>query len=84
MDCVLALKSFSESKKIGRPASCKYGGISRPLTSGKYFILKNSDAFMNKIMACHTSEAIQNSFSAEQNKETDCSLESSEMVSIIM
>uniref|UniRef100_A0A0A9FXK8 Kinesin motor domain-containing protein n=1 Tax=Arundo donax TaxID=35708 RepID=A0A0A9FXK8_ARUDO len=78
-DCILALKSFSESKKTGRQASCKYGGILKPLTSGKYFILKNSDAFMNKNMRNHSAEAIHNGFSGEQNIYTDYSVESSDV-----
>ncbi|KAL6638395.1 hypothetical protein ACP70R_023890 [Stipagrostis hirtigluma subsp. patula] len=65
VDCILALKSFSESKKTGR----------QPLHTGKYFILKNSDAFMNKNMRKHSAEAIQNGFSVEQN----ISLESTEL-----
>ncbi|RLN29873.1 hypothetical protein C2845_PM05G15600 [Panicum miliaceum] len=79
VDCILALKSFNESKKTGRQASCKYGGILKPLTPGNYFILKNSDAFMNKNMRNHSAEAIQNGFSGEQNASTDCFPESSEL-----
>nr|CAB3462278.1 unnamed protein product [Digitaria exilis] len=78
VDCILALKLFSESKKKGRQASCKYGGMSKPLIPGNYFILKNSDAFMNKNMRYHSAEAIQNGFSGEQNVPTDCFPESAE------
>ncbi|GJN34838.1 hypothetical protein PR202_gb23537 [Eleusine coracana subsp. coracana] len=80
VDCVLALKSFSGSNKTGRHASCKYGGILKPLTSKKYFILNNSDAFMNKNMRNH-SEAFRNGFSEEQNISAHCSLESDEVTS---
>ncbi|KAF0889284.1 hypothetical protein E2562_022835 [Oryza meyeriana var. granulata] len=79
VDCVLALKSLSESNKTGRQASCKYGGLSKPLTARKYFILKNTDAFMNKIMKGQSAEAIQNEFSEGQNIATDFSTESNEM-----
>ncbi|KAM0845450.1 hypothetical protein ACQ4PT_056355 [Festuca glaucescens] len=79
VDCVLALRSFSESKTTGRQTPSKYGGISKPSTPGKYFILKNSDAFMNKLMRSHTAETIQNGISPEQNLTTDCCIESSEM-----
>ncbi|XP_039839693.1 kinesin-like protein KIN-14Q isoform X1 [Panicum virgatum] len=79
VDCVLALKSFNESKKTGRQASCKYGGILKPSIPGDYFILKNSDAFMNKNMRNHSAEAIQNGFSREQNASPDCFPESSEL-----
>lgn len=79
VDCVLALRSFSESKTTGRQTPSKYGGISKPSTPGKYFILKNSDAFMNKLMRSHTAEPIQNGISPEQNLTTDCCIESCEM-----
>ncbi|WVZ90635.1 hypothetical protein U9M48_036920 [Paspalum notatum var. saurae] len=82
VDCILALKSFSESKKTGRQASCKYGGILKPSASGNYFILKNSDAFMNKNnMRNHSAEAIQNGFSGEQNLSTDNFSEPRELTS---
>jgi kinesin family protein C2/C3 len=84
VDCILALKSFSESKKTGRQAACKYGGISKPLASGKYFILKNSDAFMNKNARIHSEEATQNGFPGEQKLSPDCSPESYEVVSAAM
>ncbi|XP_051185254.1 kinesin-like protein KIN-14Q [Lolium perenne] len=79
VDCVLALRSFSESKTSGRQTPSKYGGISKPSIPGKYFILKNSDAFMNKLMRSHTAEPIQNGISPEQNLTTDCCIESCEM-----
>ncbi|VAI28597.1 unnamed protein product [Triticum turgidum subsp. durum] len=78
VDCILALKSFSESKTTGRQTPCKYGNITKPSTSGKHFILKNSDAFMNKLMRSHTTEPIQKVLIAEQSI-TDCCLESTEM-----
>lgn len=84
MDCVLALKSFSESNKTGRQASCNYGGLSKHLTARKYFILKNTDAFMNKIMKGHSAEAIQSEFSEGQSIVTDFSIESNEMVRTII
>lgn len=84
VDCVLALKSFNESKKTGVQTPCKYGGLVQPLTSRKYFILKNSDAFMNKTMRSHSKEAVQHGFSEEQNIGTDFSPESNEKVSVAM
>ncbi|CAN6347953.1 unnamed protein product [Urochloa humidicola] len=79
VDCILALKSFNESKKTGRQVSCKYGGILKSGTPGNFFILKNSDAFMNKNMRNHSAEAIQNGFSGEQNVSANCLPESSEL-----
>ncbi|KAL6846912.1 hypothetical protein ACP4OV_022765 [Aristida adscensionis] len=73
VDCILALKSFSESKKTGRH------GVLKPSHTGKYFILNNSDAFMNKNMRNHSAEVIQNGFSGEPNISNDCSLEPSEL-----
>lgn len=85
MDCILALKSFSESKKTGRQAACKYGGFFKPLASGNYFILKNGDAFMNnKNAIIHSEEVTQNGFPGEQKLSTDCSPESYEVVSAPM
>ncbi|CAN6343212.1 unnamed protein product [Urochloa humidicola] len=79
VDCILALKSFNESKKTGRQTSCKYGGILKSGTPGNFFILKNSDAFMNKNMRNHSAEAIHNGLSVEQNVSADCLPESSEL-----
>lgn len=79
VDCVLALRSFTENKTTGRQTPSKYGGISKPSVPGKYFILKNSDAFMNKLLRSHTAEPVQNGFSPEQNMTTDCCIESNEM-----
>ncbi|XP_040385227.1 kinesin-like protein KIN-14Q isoform X2 [Oryza brachyantha] len=79
VDCVLALKSLSESTKTGREASCKHGGLVRPFIGRKYFILNNTDAFMNKITKGHSAEPITNGFSDGQNITTDFSIESNEM-----
>uniref|UniRef100_A0A453K086 Kinesin motor domain-containing protein n=1 Tax=Aegilops tauschii subsp. strangulata TaxID=200361 RepID=A0A453K086_AEGTS len=82
VDCILALKSFSESKTTGRQTPCNYGSITKPSTSGKHFILKNSGAFMNKLMRSHTTEPIQKVLIAKQSIETDCCLESTEMANL--
>ncbi|KAL5565949.1 hypothetical protein UlMin_029113, partial [Ulmus minor] len=49
VNCVLALKSYSEWKQGGGIGSWKYGGTSKPPTSGKPFMRKNSEPFINSI-----------------------------------
>ncbi|GAB2277387.1 hypothetical protein Dimus_012091 [Dionaea muscipula] len=49
VNCVLALKSYSEWKQGGGCGLWKYGGIAKPLNTGKSFILKNSEPFMNSM-----------------------------------
>lgn len=84
VDCVLSLKSFSETKQIGRPASFKYGGIIKPSMSGKYFIRKNSEPFMKAMMRSHSAELLQDGVSLEQTLGLDFSLEHAETVCICL
>ncbi|GAB2222337.1 hypothetical protein Drorol1_Dr00013550 [Drosera rotundifolia] len=49
VNCVLALKSYYEWKQAGGSGSWKYGGNVKPLSTGKPFVLKNSEPFMNSI-----------------------------------
>ncbi|XP_062198277.1 kinesin-like protein KIN-14P [Phragmites australis] len=66
VDCVLALKSFSEAKQVGRQSvSFKYGGIVKPL-SGKYFIRKNTEPFTKAMMRSHSAELLRDGISLEQ------------------
>lgn len=46
MNCVLALKAYSEWKQGGGVGSWKLAGA-KPITSSKQFIRKNSEPFMN-------------------------------------
>ncbi|KAE9598156.1 hypothetical protein Lal_00003898 [Lupinus albus] len=48
VNCVLALKSYAEWKQGGKFGTWKYGGIgnSKPPTSGKQLMRKNSEPFM--------------------------------------
>lgn len=47
MNCVLALKAYSDWKQGGGIGSWKLGGNLKPVTSGKHFMRKNSEPFMN-------------------------------------
>ncbi|KAF0896475.1 hypothetical protein E2562_024336 [Oryza meyeriana var. granulata] len=78
VDCVLSLKSFSESKQVGRSTSFKYGGIIKPSMSGKYFIRKNSEPFMKAMMRSHSAELLRDGVSLEQSLGLDFSLEHGE------
>lgn len=47
VNCVLALKSYSEWKQGGGNGLWKFGGNLKSATSGKYFVRKTSEPFMN-------------------------------------
>ncbi|KAJ1385601.1 P-loop containing nucleoside triphosphate hydrolase [Sesbania bispinosa] len=49
VNCVLALKSYSEWKLGGKNGSWKYGGNPRPPTPGKQVVRKNSEPFMRSL-----------------------------------
>ncbi|XP_019440610.1 PREDICTED: kinesin-like protein KIN-14I isoform X2 [Lupinus angustifolius] len=51
VNCVLALKSYAEWKQGGKLGTWKYGGIgsSKPPTSGKQLMRKNSEPFMKSL-----------------------------------
>ncbi|RRT68007.1 hypothetical protein B296_00023224 [Ensete ventricosum] len=80
VNCVLALKSYGENKQMGRNGSCKYGGILKPSTSGKYFVRRNSEPFMNSLSRSQSNDKTQDGVSVEQNVGVDFSMQSTEMV----
>ena len=49
MNCVLALKSYSEWKQTGANGVWKFGGNHKPTTSAKSFVRKNSEPFTNSL-----------------------------------
>ncbi|KAK6911624.1 Calponin homology domain, partial [Dillenia turbinata] len=51
VNCVVALKSYSEWKQGGGIGQWKFGGNMKPTGSGKYFFRKNSELFMNSLRA---------------------------------
>ncbi|XP_039126713.1 kinesin-like protein KIN-14F isoform X2 [Dioscorea cayenensis subsp. rotundata] len=72
--CVLALKSYHAWKQMGGIGLWKYGGNLKP-TGGKYFMRKNSEAFMNSLSRTQS----VNDKSFELNSNGDFPLEASEM-----
>lgn len=80
VDCVLALKSFSDAKQVGKQSPFKYGGIVKPL-SGKYAIRKNNEAFMKTMVRSHSAELLRDGISLEQIG-LDFSLEPTETVRV--
>ncbi|CAA6669134.1 unnamed protein product [Spirodela intermedia] len=49
VNCVLALKSYCEWKQMGGTGLWKYGGNLKSAGSGKYYIRKNSELFINSV-----------------------------------
>lgn len=49
VNCVLALKSYSEWKQSGSNGIWKFGGNVKPTTSAKQFVRKNSEPFTNSL-----------------------------------
>lgn len=75
MNCVLALKAYSEGKQGG----WKFGGNLKPSSSGKQFVRKNSEPFMNSFLK--SSLKSLDSLSSEQFLYGDLGRDLSEMVS---
>ena len=65
MNCVLAMKSYSEWKDRGGHGVWKYGGNLKQSPCTKQFVLKNSDAFMNSFMKSLSSEKSLDGLSSE-------------------
>ncbi|KAH0469969.1 hypothetical protein IEQ34_001527 [Dendrobium chrysotoxum] len=74
VNCVLALKSYSEWRQMGGGGSWKFGGNAKPSISGKAFMRKNFDPFSNSLAR---SQSMDDRESSEQNLNQ---VESSEMV----
>ncbi|KAL3843513.1 hypothetical protein ACJIZ3_000916 [Penstemon smallii] len=49
VNCILALRSYNDWKEGGGNGVWKFGGSSKPPSSGKQFVRRNSDLFMNSI-----------------------------------
>ena len=68
MNCVLALKSYNEWKLTGGNGVWKFGGNIKPATttSGKSFVRKNSEPFMNSLQRTSSmNEKLSNGHSNE-------------------
>jgi kinesin family protein C2/C3 len=49
VNCVLAVKSYSEWKQTGGNGVWKFGGNVKPTVSAKSFVRKNSEPFTNSL-----------------------------------
>uniref|UniRef100_R7W147 Kinesin-4 n=1 Tax=Aegilops tauschii TaxID=37682 RepID=R7W147_AEGTA len=79
VDCVLALKSFAETKKLGKQSLFKHGGIVKPSMSAKCSVRKN-EPFMKAMTRSHSAELLRDGVSPEQTLGLDCSLEPAETI----
>ncbi|GAB2218682.1 hypothetical protein Droror1_Dr00001909 [Drosera rotundifolia] len=85
VNCVLALKSYNEWKQAGGSGSWKYGGNVKPLSTGKPFVLKNSEPFMNSISrASSASEKSLEPLAAEGDLSIDDCMNSSHSLSVLV
>lgn len=70
VNCVLALKSYSDWKQGGGSGSWKFVGNLKPPICGKPFLRKNSEPFMNSFPRTSSwGERSQDSFSSEDPNE---------------
>ncbi|KAE8803193.1 kinesin-4-like [Hordeum vulgare] len=79
VDCVLALKSFAETKQLGKQSLFKHGGIVKPSMSTKCCVRKN-EPFVKAMTRSHSAELLRDGVSLEQSLGLDCSLEPAEMI----
>ncbi|XP_068657823.1 kinesin-like protein KIN-14F [Aristolochia californica] len=80
VNCVLALKSYSDWKQSGCSGSWKYSGNLKPNIAGKCFVRKNSEPFTGSLSRNQSvNEKIFDGLSVENNLSGDLSQESSEM-----
>ncbi|XP_074325550.1 kinesin-like protein KIN-14F [Apium graveolens] len=77
VNCVLAMKSYSEWKDRGGHGLWKYGGNFKPSPSGKQFVRRNSDAFMNSFLRSLSSEKSLDSFPSEDSEHNLCEMDNS-------
>lgn len=70
VNCVLAMRSYNDWKQGGGNGSWKFGGTSKPTTSGKQFVRKNSEPFMGSLRNL-SSEKSLDSVSCEQSVSSD-------------
>ncbi|KAK9919932.1 hypothetical protein M0R45_028505 [Rubus argutus] len=74
VNCVLALKSYSDWKQGGGSGSWKFVGNLKPPICGKSFLRKNSEPFMNSFPRTSSwGERSQDSFSSEDPNEASSS-----------
>ncbi|CAI9103478.1 OLC1v1001965C4 [Oldenlandia corymbosa var. corymbosa] len=78
VNCVLALKSYSDWKHGGGIGLWKFGSV-KATASGKQFVLKNSEPFMNSISRTSSSEKSLERSASEQLLLNDFGSENGEM-----
>ncbi|KAG0481012.1 hypothetical protein HPP92_011870 [Vanilla planifolia] len=67
VNCILALKSYSEGKQMTGNGTWKFGGNFKPIESGKPFMRKTIDPFSNSLARSHSID-YRESHCAEQDK----------------
>lgn len=81
VNCVLALKSYSDWKQGGGNGSWKLGGNLKPPTCGKPFVRKISEPFMNSFARTSSYEKSLESLSGDLSSDGDHSHDFNETVS---
>ncbi|KAG7969322.1 hypothetical protein I3843_07G025800 [Carya illinoinensis] len=71
VNCVLALKSYSDWKQGGGNGSWKLGGNMKPPTCGKPFARRNSEPFMNSLSRTSSMEKSLESLSSDLSSYCD-------------
>ncbi|KAF5454141.1 hypothetical protein F2P56_023828 [Juglans regia] len=74
VNCVLALKSYSDWKQGGGNGSWKLGGNMKPPTCGKPFARRNSEPFMNSLSRTSSMEKSLESLSSDLSSYCDLDL----------
>ncbi|XP_071687055.1 kinesin-like protein KIN-14I [Rutidosis leptorrhynchoides] len=77
VNCILALKSYSDWKQAGCNGAWKYSGNSRAVASNKNFIRKNSEPFnssLSRNMSTKEPSTFSQSFETENSKMSNSSL----------
>lgn len=72
VNCVMALKSYSEWKQTGGNGAWKFGGNVKPTVSAKSFVRKNTEPFMNSLSR-------NSSMSEKSLNAISCDLDSNKM-----
>ncbi|KAK8966763.1 Kinesin-4 [Platanthera guangdongensis] len=68
VNCILALKSYSEWKKMGGTGSWKFGANVRPTSSGNFFTRKNSNLFSNSFTRTRVNSCAEQNIMVESQE----------------
>lgn len=74
------MRSYNDWKQGGGNGLWKFGGTSKPTTSGKQFVRKNSEPFMGSLRNLSTEKSLD-SVSSEQSLSSDFGNDINQMVS---